>query len=454
MEQSFNYVSLINNLQTISEYLKELLETPGPTRCIAKLRDDFDPRLSRTENYFMFSKIKDIVDEFNKNLKKKIFLKQHNGNIIVIGGFKKKPSYKKIKKIPVTLTSHADEITFLVTKKKDKDNPTYQEVLPICQIAPIINKGYFLHSNVEVYGFREEGDKVKFKKIRRAKIILKFGVVIKNEENEEVKKEENTKKKNAKFYIDLGNIDPTIKETPVMEGDLVIQDYYLTKNNETWDDNTIFHSKALDDRVGVLSHLYTIYYLSKYSEIKSKAIFSGDEEGIPVDISWARLARPTFKKYCRKDGIIIVCDGMEGMNIDEFPRFKHIEDALIVPYTSDGKGGGDPGLFSYLRDVILKKAEENDFSGITCTDYASRSLDPKIMDEFALICFINWSNGPARGGAEIRFPERIIEQLSEVEKKLKPYCHLDEYVKIKQVLNIIGSTFYAVEEFSSLYKNH
>lgn len=399
----------------------------------------------------MFSKIKKIVDKLNKNLKKKIFLKQHNGNIIVIGGFKKKPSYKKIKKIPVTLTSHADEITFLV-KKKDKDNPTYQEVLPICQVAPIIKKGYFPHSNVEVYGFRKEEDKVKFKRIRKAKIILKFEVVIKNEENVEVKKEEKKKKKNAKFYLDLRNIDTTVKEPDVMEGDLVIQDYYLTKKKkETYDDNTIFHSKALDDRVGVLSHLYTIYYLSKYSKIKSKAIFIGDEEGIPVDISWARLARPTIKKYCRKDGIIIVCDGMDGKNIDEFPRLKHIEDALIIPYTSDGKGGGDPGLFSYFRDVILKKVDQNKFSGITCTDYASRSLDPKIMDEFALICFINWSNGPARGGAKIRSPEEIMKDLSDVEK-YDPYCHLDESVKIKQVLNIIGTTFYAVEEFSSLYQ--
>ncbi len=426
MGEKFNICILYDDIQNIGSHLEKLTKVSGPSRCIAKLHDNFDPRIADNEEFFFFKAIKSIVNELNESLTRKIQIKQHNGNIVIIGGFTKTPKDKKIKQLPITLASHGDEITFLVTRRKHEKIPLRREVIPICSVD-IINKfNGFYHNKVKIFGFRIRSGTQKF---------IKLGDAVITQEK-------------SNYYIDIsrsGKID-------LREGDVVIQNYGKTSSRK-YTMNTIFQSKALDDRIGVLSHLYTIYYLSKYTNLKSKAIIVGDEEGVPKDVSWARLTQPTFKKYCRQDGVILICDGLDGAKLTEFPRFKHVKDALIIPYTSEGKGGGDHGLFSYFRDSLLRKIndEKVDFHCSTCTNYASRSLDPKLMDRYPLIGFISWSNGPVTGEDD---PKKVdFERVNRKSVSLKyiPFCHLDESVSIRQILNIIGTTFYAVKELYSKY---
>ena len=427
MATLFTFNDIKTDLTKICTHLRLLVDTPGPTRCVAKLLDNFDPRINQNEEFFMFQTIQGIIDEFNKEIGVKIHLKQHNGNIIIAGGFDKKPTDDEIKDIPITLASHADEISFLVTKKGYQDDTSYREVLPLCATKFLVDQG-FIHKEVEIYGFRNIEDIRKFVKVGVTSIFMKLN-----------------KEKKPHFFIRT-SIEMGI---PLLEGDIVIQKYDNTDHN-LYNLDTIFHCKALDDRIGILCDLYTIFYLTKYTKYKSKAILVGDEEGVPSDTSWARLVNPTFNNFCRKDGIILICDGIDGFSMKEFPEFKRVHEALIIPYTSDGKGGGDHGLFSILRDNIIPKINHNkiNFKAVTCTDYTSRSLDPKIMDNFPLIGFIDWSNGPVHPSAED--PEDVLDEISKQYYYLSK-CHVDESVSIRQVLNIIGTNFYAFLELHKIY---
>ncbi|MHA1252123.1 MAG: hypothetical protein ACTSRP_19205 [Candidatus Helarchaeota archaeon] len=444
-ENNLSYKNIMDDLKLIYKHLERLVKTPGPLRCVAKLSDNFDPRLDENNDFFMYKIIKEIVQEFNKKLKtSKIFLKQHNGNIIIIGGFTEEPSDSQIKDIPIILASHADEITFLITKKtKKKSNTLFREVKPMCSTKALEDEIW--HDQVKVYGFRNTKNGREFIEI--------------GEENNihwEIDKE-----KKYRYYI---------KENEhYKEGDVVIQDYFIIDNDLNNDnlENKIFQCKALDDRVGVLCHLYTIYYLSKFTNIKSKAIFNGDEEGIPVDVSWSRLINPTFDQFCNKNDVIIICDGIDGKNLKEIAKKRaesysskdninlgnyHINEALIIPYTGDCKGGGDHGLFSYIRDFISENQEfsESNFRAMTCTDYVSRSLDPKIMNKYPLICFINWSNGyPLFSDEDQEIP---IKELSKAQRYAS-ICHLDESVSLEQVCNIIGTTYYIYKDLYMKIKN-
>lgn len=427
MIEKFTFETVIRDLNEICITLSNLVETPGPSRCVAKLIDGFDPRLGRDENYPMYQTIRKIVNNFNKTIGERIYLKQHNGNIIIIGGFDKSPNEDEIKEIPVTLASHADEITFMIKKKGNMDKPHCREVLPLCATKLLVDQG-IVHKNMKIYGFRVINSTQTFCEIRKASIFIEF-----DEHNK------------PHFFIKLS---PGLKED-ILEGDVVIQDYNETQS-KNYNIDTIFHCKALDDRVGMLCHLYTIYYLTKYTKIKSKAIFAGDEEGIPTDVSWARLVEPTFESFCIKEGTIIICDGIDGFKMKEFPIFQRIHEALIIPYTADGKGGGDHGLFSFLRDLVLTKINKHNinFHGTTCTDYASRSIDPKIMNKFPLICFINWSNGPVL--PEDKYPVDILREIS-ADIGFISKCHVDESISVRQILNIIGTTYYAYKELHNKY---
>lgn len=399
-EPELSFDDLSKEVKAICEDLRVLTTEAGPTRCIAKLTKTLDPRLGKKKEFPIFDAVQKIVNRMNEGDERvNLILIQDCGNIILLSGFTQKPSNEEIRNLPLTLASHADEITFL-TKK---DSPF---LLPLFNAGPLIKYG-IAHPEVRVFGFRGIDEEREFKEIGYGKLHKAI------REGKEV------------FFLDY------VQGEERIEGDLVIQNYDLTPDK--YDLNTIFHSKALDDRVGVLAHIYTMRELSRYG-IKAKAIFVGDEEGVDADIAWARLARPAFRKYCRSDGITILTDGFDGKNLREFKNRKgeHLQEALIAPYRSEGKGAGDPGLFSLLRDNIVPLSLKHGFEPITTTDYVSRSLDPKIMDDFPFICSIDWSNGP------------VMIPLN----GFLPVCHVDESVSIKQIVNIIGTAFWAVWFFN------
>ena len=115
----------------------------------------------------------------------------------------------------------------------------------------------------------------------------------------------------------------------------------------------------------------------------SKAILTSAEEGLPNDISWGRLVRPTYERFCTHDTLTLICDGADGKELKEFEdEDRCLSSAVIIPYTSFGKGGGDLGIFSRFRDDIIPKLKEiyEEDVAVTTTDYVSRSYEIKIMD--------------------------------------------------------------------------
>jgi hypothetical protein len=436
-----NFNELSQEAKTICDDLQCLTSTAGPTRCVAKLNQSFDPRMGKTKEFPLYAAIKRIVDRMNQESRANLQLFQDCGNIILVSGLHLGPiiDEQRIKKIPVALSSHADEITFLRKKKSEM-------LIPLCNAKPFEKYG-IEHHNVKIFGFRGTGDERDFKEVGSAELYEREGGTEGNGQDvgkakdlsQRNKKDETAETKNPKFEFYLQNIS-YVKELEEdekeLEGDLVIQDYDETIKNFGLD--TIFHTKALDDRVGVLAHIYAMRELGKM-KIPAKAIFVGDEEGVDADISWARLARPSFRRYCREDGITILCDGFDGKNLHEFEKQegRHLDAALISPYRSQGKGAGDPGIFSLLRDSVVALAKEQGFEAITTTDYVSRSLDPKIMDDFPYICSIDWSNGP------------VLTPIKTPEYGYFNVCHVDESVSIRQILNIVGTTFWAVWFLSS-----
>jgi len=413
-EPDLNFDDIAEEVETICQDLHTLALKAGPTRCVAKLTEDFDPRIGRKKEFPIFQKVKEIVDRMNEEVQgerkeiPKLILFQDYGNIILISGFEKKPSPDEIQNIPFVLSSHADEITFI----KKKGSP---QLLPLCNVNPLIEHRV-MHPDVKVFGFEGVRDERSFREIAAGKLRDKKKTIKKDGEKNEI----------TEFCLE--DIELVDQKREVKEGDLIIQNYDLTPKK--YDLDTILHMKALDDRVGVVAHLYTMRELNRY-KIKAKAIFVGDEEGIDKDVAWARLARPIFRKYCKEENFIIVCDGFDGKQLDEFKKEKkgkHLQEALMVPYRSEGKGAGDPGLFSLLRDSVVNLSKKHGFEAATTTDYVSRSFDPKIMDDFPSICSIDWSNGPVAIPSGGFYPE----------------CHIDESVSIRQVINIIGTTFYTI----------
>ncbi len=405
----------------IYDDLDVLSNSPGPTRCIAKFDDNWDFRLENQKNFPIYDVFSKIIQRINKTNKCKLIIKQHHGNILLISGFNEIPSDDEIKAIPITLGSHLDEITFIVSKKSDdkiqinniKGN---KKIVPIFCVKPLEslysnNQGDSTWKLLGVYGFRTENDIREFKKIGEGFLYKDI-----NEFDEE----------NIDFYVISEQI------SLFKEGDLVIFENN-SKQSQKYDNNDIFEGKALDDRVGVLSHIYTMRELAKLN-IKAKAIFVGDEEGVCSDLAWAKLTRPTFRKYCREDGLILLCDGINGHSLKELVSLKnkYVTKAIIPVYIADGKGSGDPGVFSLMRDIVLPKVESKfGFEGFTSTDYVSRSFDPKIMDDFSSILFVDWSNG--------------------LVKQRKSICHFKESVSIEQIINIIGITFYTYLYFYQFY---
>lgn len=387
--------------------LVRLAITPGPTRCVARIADN-DPRIDRTERFPMTLVVEEIKDRLSRDNKIDLVLSEFNGNLLIVGGLGINPTKQEIYDLPVTLAPHLDEITYQVKNERDKATGA-QILIPLCNAPDDIKPE---NSKAKILGFRGEN--------HRKLVEVGSG----NFEPEPLK----TKAPKTRYLLKT-------EATDLLMGDLVVQDYSYEKPDARYDLESIIHMKALDDRAGCIAQIYAVAELAKRG-LPAKAILAGDEEGFNKDVSWARLVRPAFTEFSRRDGLIIVCDGFNAPRMREefYSRHEHLSEALMTAYVSDASGAGDPGIFSLFRDRIVNIARRSGFEAIVTTSYASRSIDPKIMDEFPLIGFINWSNGNVD------------------DEELTYYCHRDESVKLRQIVNIIGTTCLAVNYFSEIFR--
>lgn len=401
---------LESSINPLCEDLEALLKTPGPTYLIAKISDK-DVRIGKNKDFPIAQKVREIVGKINKKEDTDLKVITHNGNVVVVGGLGFNPSDEEIKDIPVTLGAHLDEISYMVSKPKPELKGK-RELLPL----HAADKRFFndIEKQVKILGFRGDGEERNFVEITKGKI---------------ASLEEITDRGEIKRYCYVLEAE----SDDVKEGDIAIQDYgpaWLPEKK--FGANAILRCKALDDRVGSIAVIYAIKELAKYG-IPTKGILTGGEEGVPLDISWDRLIRPTFKKYCHRDGIFIICDGIDGSALSEFKNGTYLREAVLVPYTAYGKGPGDLGIFSLLRDNVSALASSKGFQVATTTNYVSRSTGIKIMDDYPLVGYIDWTNG--------------------ITGHPKSICHVDEKILIQQIINIIGTMVYTVEYFTDMYSN-
>jgi len=432
--------------------LMNLLEVAGPTQACVKI-SEHDPRI---DGLFPIEEaIEKIVEKFNKENNLHIQIIRHNGNLIVIGGFEEKydkirdastlsqEEIKNIRNIPVIFGAHLDEICYIIRNAKGFLDGENYKVVPLCappkipNSPPIFNEDNtafaqkIYHPDCRIVGFRNG----KFYTDIATGHLYRVEKIEKEEEEKSLAldgKEHSITKKNIKVadYLILKILTVKDKEK-IMPGDIVIQDYGDWKEKKRCSSShEIITSKAIDDRLGCIAVLYVIRELAK-KKIKAKAILTSSEEGVPVDNSWGRLIRPSYDLFCENKVITLICDGTDGLRLVEFNEYTtELSHAIIVPYTSNGKGGGDIGIFSRFRDNIiptLNKIYDEDVAKIS-TDYSSRSYDVKILDDWTLMGFVQWSCG----------------------KPLKrtAICHNNETVCLYQAINIIRTFYYAFEFFS------
>lgn len=391
-------------IDQLGKDLVRLAITPGPTRCVARIADN-DPRIDRTERFPMTLVVQEILERLSRDNKIDLVLTEFNGNLLIVGALGINPTKQEIYDLPVTLAPHLDEITYMVKNERDKATGA-QILIPLCNAPDNIKPE---NSKAKILGFRGENHR-KLVDVGSGNFEPKPKVL-------------------KKRYL----LNTEAKD--LLMGDLVIQDYSHEKPDARYDLESIIHMKALDDRAGCIAQIYAVAELAKRG-LPAKAILAGDEEGFNKDISWARLVRPAFTEFSRRDGLIIVCDGFDAPKMKEefYSRHEHLSEALMTAYVSDASGAGDPGIFSLFRDRIVDIARRSGFEATITTSYASRSIDPKIMDEFPLIGFINWSNG----------------NVWDYESTC--YCHRDESVKLRQIANIIGTTCLVVNYFSEIFQ--
>jgi len=432
--------------------LMYLLETPGPTQACVKIAKN-DPRINN--DFPMEKAIITIIRKLNREKKVSLKIVRHAGNLVVVGGQNKnnniielndlKPKEKDdIRKIPIAFGAHLDEISYMITKKKEDETflgKDIWQIIPICappqltkKQKPIYNKDKtkraikILEPQCKIVGFRNsnfreniaEGLIYKVYKIEE-KTIRNYDEK-KDIENIMIKREG----KSAEYlFVEITKINEIIKE-----GDFVIQDYgdWKTKKECKTVDQVIT-SKALDDRAGTIAAIYAVKELSKIN-IPSKVILTSAEEGVPRDVSWGRLIRNVYKEVCTEQMITLVCDGIDGKEMSEFNGEDELSKAVILPYTSYGKGGGDLGLFARFRDDILPELKRiyGEEIAITSTDYSSRSFEVKIMDDWNIIGFIQWSCG--------------------IPGHEKAICHNQETVRISQIVNIVRTMCHSFEILS------
>jgi len=460
--------------QKVFKDLEKLCKTPGPTQACVKVSEN-DPRIDG--EFPMETAIREIVkelnDELKENGKKRLLIIRHMGNLIIIGGLEELENVdydeaeiidadklsidfkNKVKNIPVIFGAHLDEIAYLFTNKPSYliEKEEYYEIIPICnppkltkadtigdeeefkkylkenlkQVKDEEKKEYVkilidkvLNPKCKIFGFRKR----KFTKIGEGEIYkvkkLKFKTSILGKSKLEMEDYNN------KFLL---KITSKYENMDIKVGDIVIQDYLELV------EKGILKSKALDDRVGCVACIYAVKELSE-KRIPAKTILTSSEEGVPEDVSWGRFVRATYKEFCNDETVTIICDGMDGKKLKEFEgKEECLSEAVIVPYTSNGKGGGDFGVFSLLRDEILPKLRKlyNSEISVITTDYSSRSYEVKIMDRWTLIGFVQWTCGTPLDNRAI--------------------CHNEEKVSISQVGNIIRTFVHIGEYFENLKRS-
>lgn len=402
----YDELSSPDYVDQLGKDLVKLANAPGPSRCVAKIGYN-DPRLLPGESFPITTVVQRILERLAHDKRVDLVLRESNGNVLIAGGLGKNPADEEIYHLPVTLGAHLDEITYMVKNQLDKQTGL-RILVPLCNAVELKDE----NTKVRVLGFRDR----RFKEIGTGTISFRL-------EAAEGRPDKKWSEKSRIYLLE------TQKEVRI--GDLVIQDYCYEDPNTTYSLESQIHVKALDDRAGCICQIYAVAELAARG-IPAKAVLVGDEEGFNADVSWARLVRPAFRKYVRPDRLVIICDGFDGKKmLEEFApkRDKYLSEALVPSYVGSGKGAGDPGLFAIFRDHIVDLAMRSGFEATVTTNYASRSFDPKIMDEFPLISFIDWSNGLVGG------PDAI--------------CHRDESILLKQVINIIGTTVLATWYFTS-----
>jgi hypothetical protein len=407
-----SFEGLRNDVDMICKDLIKLVRTPGPSHAISRISAR-DPRIEK--EFPMTETVKEIIASISKEDKTNISVREDHGNIVLVGGLQsKRPTENEIRSIPITIGAHLDEVTYLISNKK---HDGYRELIPLCSppTAKYIEKEHpFKHEEARIFGFR-----------RKKFISLGSGRFYAKREKTVDKRTKEISYGNWNYLLEINE-----KNAEIHEGDIVIQDYGTTQVKKHYDIDSTISAKALDDRVGSIVAIYALRYLVKSKPpIPIKVILAGDEEGVGIDVSWARLVRPTYERFCKRDVITLMCDGVDGWNLHEFEKERKnemVSEALLVPYTSYGKGAGDYGLFSLIRDEVVPLARtKGNFQAETTTDYVSRSFDPKIMNDFPLIAFLDWSNG------------KVGDMFAR--------CHVDETVKVEQILNLIGMMVYTVQ---------
>lgn len=425
-----NYLEF--DLKEIGADLLRLAMTPGPTQAAIQVSCPESPR--DVADFPIFREVKKLLEKLD------LQYKRHLGNLVVYEGIGEEGDgrlVEEIGKIPTTLGAHLDEITYLATESMI--NGSYV-LMPIC--APPA-RTELINTECKIVGFRHEKSgelsDIGFGSIKAEYLEDKQKIAYMKRAYESLKNEagcSESLKGTISYMLNeiIGNIQEKAKfrylletEANFMVGDMVIQDYNRTKR-DNFTSESLIHVKALDDRAGCIAVLYALKELATLG-IPAKAVLTTSEEGVPKDVSWGRLVRPTYQKYCTNDGINIICDGIDGARLTELERRKgqFLDEAMVLPYTSLGTGGGDPYVFSSIRDVVLPRARKDGISALTTTSYVSRSYDAAIMHDFPLIGFIDWVNG------KVMNPDAR--------------CHLDETIKLRQIGNITGMLVYAAAFF-------
>lgn len=139
-------------IQNICEDLMKLACAPGPTGAVARIAEN-DPRIS--SEYPITQVIREIVEKRFVSENNISFYEDH-GNLVLISCNDDSLTNSKIRSIPVVLTSHLDEITYLVCESHKDDEKKYR-LLPLCnapkKILPTTNTP-FMYKEARVMGAR------------------------------------------------------------------------------------------------------------------------------------------------------------------------------------------------------------------------------------------------------------------------------------------------------------
>jgi len=246
----------------------KLATTDGPTQAainISRTQSE-DPRIKG--DFPIFLETERIIEELN------LSYLQDMGNLIVYNRVQRMDNdniQDEIKKIPVCLGAHLDEITYLVSNSESHGK---RVLMPICA-AP--KRTDLLHPECKIVGFRHEKNgefcdigtgsiEVEYvegpakipnfydagmdKKIPEGQVV--YRQIIDYLLTQEMQRQDH--EATFRYLLDT-DADYAI-------GDMVIQNYNLTETSNFKPDS-IIRVKALDDRVGCIAILYALKELDR-----------------------------------------------------------------------------------------------------------------------------------------------------------------------------------------------